>query len=59
MEQTECWTGAGSMTKTFEIYWPDLTESCQKRLAEFLDLEEGDDGNYTYIPITIFEVEDE
>ena len=47
------------MTKTFEIYWPDLTEECQKRLAEFLNLEEGSDGNYTFIPITTFEVEED
>ena len=47
------------MTKTFEIYWTDLTEECQKRLAKFLNLEDGDDGNYTFIPITSFEVEEE
>lgn len=47
------------MTKTFEIFWTDLTEDCQKRLGEFLNLEEGDDGNYTYIPITSFKIEEE
>ena len=45
--------------KTFEIYWTDLTEDCKKRLSEFLGLEDGDDGNYTYIPITTFEIEEE
>lgn len=45
--------------KTFEFYWTDLTEECQKRFAEFLGLEEDDDGNYTYIPITTFEIEEE
>ena len=45
--------------KKFEIFWTDLTEECQKRFAEFLKLEEGDDGNYTYIPITSFEIEEE
>ena len=47
------------MTKTFEIFWPDLTEECQKRFSEFLGLEDGDDGNYTFIPITTFEVEED
>ena len=47
------------MTKTFEIFWTDLTEDCQNRLDDFLGLEHGDDGNYTYIPITSFEIEEE
>lgn len=47
------------MTKTFEIFWTDLTEECQKEFAKFLGLEDGDDGNYTFIPITVLEVEEE
>ena len=44
------------MTKTFEFYWKDLTEECQKRLSEFLG---GENGNYDYFPFAILEVEDE
>ena len=47
------------MTKTFEIFWTDLTEECQKELANFLNLEDGDDGNYTFIPLATLEVEKE
>lgn len=46
------------MTKTFEIFWTDLTEECQKGLAEFLKLEDGDDGNYTFFPLTVLEIEE-
>ena len=38
------------MTKTFEIYWQDLTEECQKKLYEFLG---GENGNYDVIPLAI------
>lgn len=44
------------MTKTFEIYWQDLTEKAQKELLEFLD---GDNGNYDVFPIATLEVEDD
>ena len=47
------------MTKIFEFYWDDLTEECKKEFAEFLGLEDGDDGNYSFIPLATFEVEDE
>ena len=43
------------MTKTFEIYWSDLTEECQKKLYEFLG---GENGNYDMIPLAILEEED-
>ena len=42
------------MTKTFEIYWQDLTEECQKKLYEFLG---GENGNYDVIPLAILEEE--
>ena len=45
--------------KRFEFYWTDLTEECQKKLSEFLNLDEGDDNNWTYIPITTIEIEDD
>ena len=44
--------------KTIEIYWTDLTEECQKRIAETLDLEKGDDNNWTFVPITTIEIEE-
>ena len=47
------------MTETFEIYWNDLTKECQDRLDDFLGLEKGDDNNWTFIPVTTFEVEKE
>lgn len=43
---------------TIEIYWDDLTEECKKRIAEQLGLEDGDDNNWTFVPITSFYVED-
>ena len=47
------------MIKTFEFYWDDLTEECQKSFAEFLGLEEGDNDNYDIFPIYTFEVEED
>jgi len=44
------------MTKTFEIYWSDLTEECQKRLYEFLGNE---NGNYDVFPFATLYREDE
>ena len=48
------------MLKEFEIYWKDLSNDCQERLAKFLDLEANDDNNWEFIPITsiCFEIED-
>ena len=45
------------MTKTFEIFWDDLTEDCQDRLRDLLDLEPDDDNNWEFIPIASFEFE--
>ena len=45
------------MTKTFEIFWDDLTEECQDRLRDLLDLEPDDDNNWEFIPIASFEFE--
>ena len=42
--------------KTFEIYWGDLTEECQKRLEEFLG---GENGNYDVLPLATLEIEEE
>lgn len=44
---------------TINIYWQDLTEKCQNQIREILNLEENDDNNWTYFPITTIEVEDE
>ncbi len=44
------------LTKTFPIYFQDLTEDCQKRLYDFLG---GENGNYDVFPICTLEVEDE
>lgn len=44
--------------KTFEFYWDDLTEECQKRLQEFLNLEEGDNNNYDVFPFATLEIEE-
>lgn len=41
-----------SSTKTFEIYWNDLTETCQNSLLEFLG---GDNGNYDVYPLVVLE----
>ena len=42
------------MTKTFELYWNDLTEAAQKNLFDFLG---GENGNYDVFPIVTLEVE--
>jgi len=47
------------MTKIFEFFWDDLTEECQERFAEFLNFEEGENGNYDLIPFATFEVEED
>lgn len=47
------------MTKTFDIYWNDLTEECQNELDKFLGLEKGDDNNWTFIPITSLTIEED
>ena len=44
------------MTKTFDFYWGDLNEDCQKRLAEFLG---GENGNYDFFPFATLEIEAE
>ena len=44
---------------TINIYWQDLTEKCQNQIREILKLEEDDDNNWTYFPITTIEIEDE
>ena len=44
------------MTKTFEFYWQDLTEECQKRLEEFLGEE---NGNYDVFPFATLEIEED
>ena len=46
------------MLREFEIRWSDLTKECQKRLDEFLGLEEGDDNNWEFVPITSIVFED-
>lgn len=46
------------MTKTFEFYWNDLTTECQKRLQEFLDIEEDDNNNYDVFPFATLEIEE-
>ena len=46
--------------KTFDIYWDDLTEECQKRLSEFLELDEDEgDGNFSILPLAEINVEDQ
>ena len=40
-------------TKTFEFFWDDLTEECQKRLYKFLG---GENGNYDVIPFATLEI---
>lgn len=42
--------------KTFEIYWDDLTEECQRRLEEFLG---GENGNYDVLPLATLKIEEE
>ena len=44
------------MTKTFEFYWNDLTEECQKRLFEFLG---GENGNYDVFPLATLTIDKE
>lgn len=44
------------MTKTFEIYWQDLTPKAQQELFDFLG---GENGNYDVFPIATLEIESE
>jgi hypothetical protein len=44
---------------TIEIYWNDLTETAQKRIQDILGLDEDDDNNWNFIPITTFEIEED
>ena len=47
------------MVKTFEIFWNDLTNDCQQRIQEFLNMDEDDNGNYDVFPLATFEVEED
>lgn len=47
------------MIKTFEFFWDDLTEKCQKELQEFLGIEEDDNNNYDIFPFATLEVEEQ
>lgn len=44
-------------TIKIEIFWNDLTESKKDEIRELLKLEPDDDNNWTYIPMTIMEIE--
>ena len=42
---------------TIEIFWNDLTEAKKAEIREVLGLAEDDDNNWTYIPMTVMEIE--
>lgn len=48
-------------TRTFEIYFNDLSPKAQKEFLEFLDIEDAGEGNLDLdiVPLTIYEIEDE
>ena len=46
------------MIKTFEFFWDDLTEECQKELQKFLGLEPDDNNNYDIFPFATLKVEE-
>lgn len=41
------------------LFWPDLTETAQNEIREALDLGPDDDNNWTYIPMTMMEIQDD
>ncbi len=45
------------MTKSFEIFFDDLTEETQMGLLEFLDVDSKSDMNYEIIPVATVEIE--
>ena len=42
-----------------EICWNDLTENKKDEIRHDLNLDKDDDNNWTYIPMTVIEIEDE
>jgi len=47
------------MTKTFELYFTDLTEEAQKELLEKAGVESPEDMNWDTFPITTIEFEED
>lgn len=45
------------MTKTFEIYFSDLTEEAQRNLLDFFKLKNEMEMNWDTFPMTILELE--
>lgn len=41
------------------LFWPDLTKKAQDQLREALNIPENEDNNWTYIPMTITEINEE
>jgi hypothetical protein len=44
---------------TIEIYWNDLTTEKQNEIRDALGMDANDDGNWTYVPMTTMEIEEE
>lgn len=42
-----------------KLFWPDLTKKAQDQLREALNIPENEDNNWTYIPMTIMEINEE
>ena len=45
--------------KSMEIYYSDLTTEAQARFLKFQGLDDAEDGNFEYSPITIVDSEEE
>lgn len=40
-----------------KLFWPDLTKKAQDQLREALNIPENEDENWTYIPMTMMEIQ--
>lgn len=43
----------------FSLFWTDLTERTQNQIRKALNIPENEDNNWTYIPMTIMEINEE
>lgn len=41
------------------LFWPDLTKRTQNQIRKALNIPENEDNNWTYIPMTIMEINEE